>query len=58
MDKKDKEQSDYDSDLNKTLYQEYWTDLKEFKPTNRMLQKNGAMTSRGNKSAIRGSSIE
>lgn len=23
---------EYDDDLNRTLYQEFWTDLKEFKP--------------------------
>lgn len=30
MDRQD-QQSDYDTDLNRTLFQEYWTDLSEFK---------------------------
>ena len=31
-----KEQSEFDSDLNRTMYQEYWTDLKEFQTKKQM----------------------
>ena len=30
---------DYDSDLNRSLYQEFWTDLKEFKPKVKKVKK-------------------
>jgi len=34
IDLKKKEESEFDEDLNRTMFQEYWTDLKEFKPRN------------------------
>ena len=30
---------DFDSDLNRSLYQEFWTDLKEFKPKVKKVKK-------------------
>ena len=31
MDRKEKEESEYDTDMNRTMFREFWTDLKEFK---------------------------
>jgi hypothetical protein len=36
MDLIKKEESEYDSDLNRSMYHEYWTDLKEFKSKKQM----------------------
>lgn len=36
IDSAKKEESEFDSDLNRSMYQEYWTDLKEFKTKKQM----------------------
>ena len=41
IDLKKKEESEFDSDLNRTMYQEYWTDLKEFKPKSSRKESHG-----------------
>ena len=33
------EEDQYDSDLNRTMFAEFWTDLKEFKPKEKKVKK-------------------